>query len=201
MVYLILIVEDLLSEAVATKIIEKTERNFEIVNTLSWNKDEIKGRINDINNAARNQVYFVLTDQDTNDRCPPNAIKELPGQVHSNLLYRFAVMEIESWVMAHREAISEFLSVPLNRIPNNTDSIEQPKEYLVNMARISKSSRIKRDIAPRYNSTSKVGPDYNGRLIEFVSEYWNVRTAAQSSPSLKRTFERLINFSETPSVS
>lgn len=194
MIYLTLIVEDSLSEVVARKMLAATGRDYEVTTVLSWNKDKIRDNIRNINKSANSYIYFVLTDQDTNDRCPPQAISEIPDPIHPNLLYRFAVMEIESWVMAHRDAISSFLSVPINRIPNNTDSLSDPKEYLVDMARRSKSSRIRKDIAPRNNSTSKVGFDYNGRLIEFVTEYWNIHAASQHSPSLFRAFNKLNAF-------
>lgn len=194
MIYLNLIVEDQLSEVVARKMLEEAGRNYQVKTPLLWNKDKIRGKISDINDSARGFVYFVLTDQDTADRCPPQAINELSNPMHQNLLYRFAVMEVESWVMAHRKAISKFLSVSLNKIPTNTDSIPHPKEYLVGIAKKSKSSRIRKDIAPRDNSTSKVGPDYNGRLTDFVINHWNIRTASQCSPSLRRAFERLNTF-------
>lgn len=194
MINLTLIVEDSLSEVVARKMLAETGKGYQVTNSLLWNKGKIKLNVGDINNAAQGYIYFVLTDQDTNDRCPTQAISEIPDPIHPNLLYRFAVMEIESWVMAHRDAISSFLSVPINRIPNNTDSLSDPKKYLVDMARRSKSSRIRKDIAPRNNSTSKVGFDYNGRLIEFVTEYWNIHTASQHSPSLFRAFNKLNAF-------
>ncbi len=197
LIHLILIVEDQLSDTVARKMLEETGKNYEVANVVIWNKDKIKKEIKQINKAANNQVYFVLTDQDTNNRCPPDAIRELPGPVNQNLFYRFAVMEVESWVMAHRESISKFLSVPVNRIPMDTDTIINPKEHLINLARKSRSKRIRDDIAPRNNSTSRVGPDYNGRLGQFVSEYWDVRTASQCSPSLRRSFRRLENFTPT----
>ncbi len=193
-IHLILIVEDQLSNIVARKILEETRENYEVVNYMTWNKDEIKKKIKNINRAASGYVYFVLTDQDTKDRCPRDAIRELPGPVNQNLLYRFAVMEVESWVMADRKSISNFLSVPVNRIPINTDTIVNPKEHLINLARKSRSNTIRNDIAPRNNSTSKVGPDYNGRLGQFVLEHWDVRTASQCSPSLRRTFRKLKNF-------
>ena len=201
MISLVLIAEDSLSEVVAKKIIAGANKNYEVVNVILWNKDKIKKKIKEINNAAKGSVYFVLTDQDTADRCPPNAINELPEPVHPNLMYRFAVMEIESWVMAHREAISNFLSVPKKQIPVNTDTINKPKEYLINLARKSRSGRIKKDIVPRDKSTSQVGPDYNGRLSEFVSKHWDVRIASQYSPSLTRTFRKLQNFTQTPFTS
>lgn len=180
--------------------LEEANNDFRVENVMRWDKYKIMENINSFNSAARSHIYFVLTDQDTNDRCPPNAINELAEPLHPNLLYRFSVMEVESWVLAHREAISRFLSIPLNKIPHKTDDIVKPKECLVNMARSSKSSNIRKDIVPRNNSTSKVGPDYNGRLIKFVLCHWDVRIASQVSPSLERTFERLTNFTATRPV-
>ena len=189
-----LIIEDDLSEAVAKKILKEASSCYKVQNSQPWGKSKIISKIDDLNNAAKGYTYFILTDQDSPDRCPPIAINELRSPVHRNLLYRFAVMEIESWVMAHREAISRFLSVPLNRIPMDTDTILRPKECLINVARRSRSSNVKRDIVPEIGSTAKKGPDYNGRLIEFISEHWDVKTASQCSPSLKRTFQRLVDF-------
>lgn len=194
MAHLVLIVEDALSEAVARKILISSNKGYEVATVLSWNKDTIINRIGNINKAAAGFKYFVLTDQDTADRCPPDAIRELPGAIHPNLLYRFAVMEIESWVMAHREAFSTFLRVPLSRIPADTDNISHPKEYLLDLARKSRAGRIKKDLVPLAGSTSKVGPDYNGRLVEFVWTCWDGKIAAQSSPSLRRALTRLRGF-------
>ncbi len=196
--HLILIVEDTLSETVAKKIFEETDKNYKVVNTFFWDKNKIRNKISEINKSAKGHVFFVLTDQDTDDNCPPVEMEKLREPIHHNLLYRFAVMEIESWVLAHRKAISKFLSIPLNKIPHNTDTIPQPKEALIRLARLSRSSTIRNDIAPQDSSTSKVGPDYNGKLGEFVMKHWDVNTALQSSPSLKRTFAKLKNFTVTP---
>ena len=195
MVSLTLIVEDQLSEYVVRKMLQEFNAGYQVSNALRWNKDKIRTRVNAINMSSHGAAFFVLTDQDTKDRCPPDAINELSAPIHQNLLYRFAVMEVESWVMAHRTAISQYLSVPLSKIPLDTDAIDTPKEYLINLVRKSRSSKIRKDIVPRQNSTAKVGPDYNGRLIDFVSQHWDVRVASQSSQSLQRAFARLENFS------
>ncbi len=193
-VQLILIVEDQLSEAVAKKLLQSTGRDHEVVNTLRWNKDTIRKRIQGINRSAAGFRYFVLTDQDVRGRCPPAAIYELREPLHPNLLYRFAVLEIESWVLAHRQAVANFLSVPVRNIPPDTETINQPKEFLIQLARRSPSRRVKRDIVPRPGSTSKVGPDYNGQLSEFIREHWDVNVAAQASASLARAFQRIKAF-------
>ena len=194
MVSLTLIVEDQLSESVAKKMLQVFNANYQIDSALRWDKEKIRSRVNGINESAQGSAFFILTDQDTYDRCPPDAISELSAPIHPNLLYRFAVMEVESWVMAHRTAISRYLSVPLNRIPLDTDAIDAPKEYLIDLASKSRSSRIRKDIVPRHNSTSKVGPDYNGRLTDFVSQHWDVRDALPYSQSLQRAFTRLEDF-------
>lgn len=199
----ILITEDRLSIAVAKKMVravnENTDRYLKIENAWRWDKYRIKKRAASINKAARGYRYFILTDQDTNNRCPPNAIKEIPEHLHPNLLYRFATMEIESWVLAHREAIAQFLSAPVEKIPDITDKIDKPKEYLVGLARKFSPNKIRKKLIPSNPSISQVGSDYNYALIKFVNEHWNPNIAAQHSPSLQRALTRLEEFATTPS--
>lgn len=191
---LTLIVEDQLSEAVAVKALMESGKNYEIAGTCRWSKDKIKNKIASINESATGHPYCVLTDQDTPSPCPPTAIRALQGAMHPNLLYRFAVMEIESWVMADREGIADFLSVSLNRIPREPDGIAHPKEHLIGIARKSRKSNIKRGIVPQDGSTSKIGPTYNAQLCEFVSRHWDVKRARRNSPSLERAFGRFRSF-------
>jgi len=54
---------------------------------------------------------------------------------------------------------------------------------------------LREDIVPAPGATSKVGPDYNGRLCEFVRNHWRAEIAAQNSPSLARALKRLREFS------
>ena len=191
---LALIVEDRPSEVVARKLLVATGRDFDVCNVLRWSKDSIRERIHGINRAARGFPWFVLTDQDTAERCAPAAIAELREPKHPNLLYRFAVMEIESWILADRRGAADFLRVQRHRIPEDTDSIAHPKEFLLGLARKSRSKAIREDLVPRPGSTSRIGPDYNGRLSEFVAGGWEVRTACDHSPSLKRSFDRIAGF-------
>lgn len=194
MINITLIAEDHLSEVVAKNMLLVSGNNYNVINSMRWNKNRIRQKISGINQAAQGTIFFVLTDQDTIDKCPPNEIRELHQPAHPNLLYRFAVMEVESWIMAHRHAISTYLSVPLSRIPANTDTIPNPKEFLVNLARHSRLTKIRRDLVPLHNSRRKVGLGYNGRLGSFVLNHWDVTIASQHSPSLERTFTRLQQF-------
>jgi len=198
---IILIVEDLLGEAVAGKLLAKAGPLYSVIRVSRLSKSEIQSKINEINRAARSHAFFVLTDQDTKKQCPPDAVKSLRAPLHPSLLYRFAVMETESWLLADRAGMAKFLSVPASKIPQNPETISNPKEFLISLARKSRSSQIRKEIVPRINSTSKKGPYYNPVMSQFVWEVWNIDAAAKSSPSLQRAFSRLQSFTPLANIS
>jgi len=196
-IYITLAVEDSLSEAVAKKILDQSDKNYQVTKCLCrGGYGYLKSRINAFNQAAKAIPFFVLTDQDKG--CPPEKIEEwLQHKANSNLIFRIAVMEVESWVMAHRKAFAKFISVPVTRIPNNTDEIDNPKQYLLSLVRKSRSRRLRDDIVPRPGSTAKIGPDYNARLSEFIRYKWDAYEAKKNSESLDRAFQRIQEFKQT----
>lgn len=189
----ILAVEDTLSEAVSTKILEYFD--LEIVNRIGFKGNPfLKEKARNLNRTARGFYnVFLLTDLDSPKNCPPKLIQSWVGApLNSGFLFRVAVMEIESWIMADRRGIAEFLSVPINRIPHNTDEIEKPKEFLVSLARRSRKRTLRQELAPAQGATTaKVGPLYNTRFTEFVRDHWDLERAATVSVSLKRTMDRI----------
>lgn len=193
--YINLVFEDVLSEKVLRKLICCSAVDYSIGQTLpgggyGW----IKKKIHGLNAAAKGMPYFVLTDLDTHE-CAPVFVKEWLGVPrHPNLLFRVAVREVEAWLLGCREAFAAFLGVPENRIPPNVDEIQDPKRFLVDLARRSRKGSIRRDIVPQSGSTAKVGPDYNGRLMSFVEEYWDPAVAKDRSLSLKKALEALDEF-------
>lgn len=194
-IHITLIVEDALSEAVVRAVFSQIEKPYRVRSALTWSKQKIQNKISDINNASRGSPHLILTDQDTERDCPPAQIKRwILRDVQPNLLYRFATMEVESWVMAHRECFAKFLSVSSKKIPRHPDEISHPKEFLINLARKSRRSTLKKDLVPAPGATSKVGPDYNGRLCKFVRNHWRAEAAAENSPSLARALKRLQEF-------
>ena len=189
----ILAVEDTLSDAVSTKILEYF--GLEIVNRIGFRGNSfLKRNARNLNRTARGLYnVFLLTDLDSPKNCPPKLIQSWVGApLNFGFLFRVAVMEIESWIMADRRGIAKFLSVPLNRIPHNTDEIEKPKEFLVSLARQSRKRKLRQELAPAQGATTaKVGPLYNARFNEFVRDHWDLERAATVSTSLKRTMDRI----------
>jgi len=195
-VVITLAVEDMISEVISRNIIAHANNKLIVSQCLcKGGYGYLKSKINAFNVAAKGMPFLVLTDQDNSNTCPRQIIDEwLDGNQHPNLLLRIAVMEVESWIMAHREAFSNFLSIPINRIPYNVDEVENPKQFLVNLARRSRQLCLRNDLIPGNGSSAQVGPDYNNRLAQFIREHWNVNEARQHSSSLDRAFSRIHNF-------
>lgn len=190
-----LVFEDILSGAVLLKLLAHSRQDYLVgfnynASGFGW----IKKRINAFNRAARGMPYLILTDLDRHE-CPPILIDQwLDAPRHPNLLFRIAVREVEAWLLACREAFASFMGVPQSRIPVDVEAIDNPKEFVVSLARRSRRRDIRIDIAPEPYSTAKVGPDYSGRLTRFVQGSWNPDVAMRHSRSLRKAIEALEGF-------
>jgi hypothetical protein len=190
---MIVAVEDVVSEAVVRRIVTAVRPDLTVSVVIGKHgRSYIQGRIRELNRTARSVPVLVLVDLDKAVPCPADLIESwLPSPRAPKLLFRLAVMEIESWLMADRDAIAEFLSVPLHRVPMNPDTVLQPKELIVSMARKSRRKEIRDDLVPADGDTRIVGPAFNARLTAFATNTWNPHAAGVNSPSLGRTLERL----------
>ena len=187
----ILAVEDRLSDAVATKILETFD--VKIAERIGYQgKSYLERKTPELNRAASGITVFMLTDLDSPRECPPRLIRSwVKGILNPRFFFRVAVMEVESWIMADRIGCAAFLSIPSHRIPSPTDDILNPKEFLVSLARRSRKKSIREALVPVPGANFSVGIEYNRLLSEFVQEDWNLKRAASASPSLKRTLDRL----------
>jgi len=173
--------EDDLSLEVVLRIL-RSDKRFS-VGTLFHGRGfgNLKRNISGFNNASKGMPYLILTDLDHKE-CAPIMIKEwLPETRNPNLIFRIAVREVESWVLADRVAFAKFLGISQKKIPQEPDELLDPKAYLINLARDSRK-RPREDIVPKHGSTAKQGPAYNERLVSFVQKAWN--------PSVLASFPR-----------
>lgn len=187
----ILAVEDELSEAISMKILRRF--NIGIRYTIRGKGNvSLRQKAPEFNRSANGIDIFLLTDLDSAQNCPPGLIRTwIRGPLNPRFMFRVAVMEVESWVMADRIGFSSFLSIPLHRIPSPTDDILNPKEFLVSLARRSQKKIVREALVPAPGVNLSIGPVYNEFLSEFVQDYWDLQRAASVSPSLKRTLDRL----------
>ncbi|MCT7951767.1 DUF4276 family protein [Ancylothrix sp. C2] len=193
-----LAVEDALSEAVVREMLKQSQRPFSI--GICLNKGGygyLKKIISGLNHAAKGSAYLVLTDLD-NAECPQEIISTwLEQPKHPNLIFRIAVREVEAWLLAHRETFAKYVGISKDLIPRNADEIADPKQTLINLVRKSKKRDLKEAIVPADNSTAKIGKDYNGQLIQFVKNHWQIELAKQNSPSLEKAMKAILNFQIT----
>ncbi len=190
-----LAVEDPLSEAVLRVLLRQSQQRYAIgpcygKRGFGYLKENILG----FNNASKGTPFLVLTDLDRWP-CPPALIQAwLPQPKHANLLLWVAVRAVESWILAHHDAFAKFLGIRQDGIPLDVDGIPDPKQFLIRLARSSRRRDLREDIVPPDKSMRKQGPNYNGRLAQFVGEDWKASSGASRSLSLKRTIAALNRF-------
>lgn len=191
-----LAVEDPLSDAVARKILSSSSGIYEVGVTYSRGGfGYLKSKLEGFNNAAKGTPFFVLTDLDVEECAPKLRAQWLPNGNHPNLVFRIAVREVESWLLADLKNFSAFLGIKTSAMRRSIETIKDPKDFLIRLASKSPRREIRADIVPPRNSARKQGPNYNGRLIEFVEKKWNPIQASRLSDSLDRAIKRLDDFS------
>jgi len=190
-----LVVEDSLSEAVLRKLLAKSQRQFAVGTCYCQGGfGYIKNKIMGFNLAARGTPFLVLTDLDQ-ATCPPELLDQwLPTSKHPNLIFRIAVREVEAWLLADQKGFARFSRIPERKIPKNSEGIPNPKEKLIELVKQSPLAGLRTDIVPREGTTAKIGPNYNGKLIDFVNSKWDISMAQKNSNSLQKTVRALDNF-------
>lgn len=190
---LTLLTEDLPSEVLAHRLLAYVDPDASFITNLGRRGvGYIQSKLRSLNRAAAGLKIVAIADRDSIQNCPIQMIQVwLGGVCHPNLVVRIAEMEIESWIMADREAISGFLDVPINRIPQMPDAGNNPKQELVNIARLSRSRNTREEMCPAAGARNLVGPAYNSNLEIFIRSSWRPIHALRHSPSLRRAERRI----------
>ena len=142
----------------------------------------------------------VITVFDTDNQCILEMLKtHAPDGWHSDLCaINLAVDEAESWLLADRKNIADFLSVDISAIPEKRKNDVE----LSNAIPYKTSMYIVKEIAPKSSDTSiKTGlypanrfskpPTYNTTLLPFVMYRWNIDEALINSKSLLRASQKV----------
>ncbi len=154
-------------------------------------KPDLLRRIPNYNQAAQFAPWFIVVDLDTDSQCPSQALSKWLPDPAIGMRLRIAVRAIESWLLADKENMAQFLGVSSSRLQHNFDLDLDPKETLINIARHSRNRSLREDIVPRPMSGAKVGPLYVPQLTRFVNELWRPDTASIESESLRRCLQAL----------
>lgn len=158
-------------------------------------KPNLLKRIGGFNAAAQHAPWVVLIDLN-GETCAPCLIDAAVGAPAAQMKFRVAVRALEAWLLADAEHVAAFLGVRASAVPAEPDDLPNPKLSLVNLAATSRKRAIREDMAPRAGSGRSVGPNYEGRLIEFMTASatpWRPAVAAARSDSLDRCIRALVS--------
>ena len=184
-------IEDELSEAVVLRCFKEVGSIAGAAfgrNGFGWLKKNALA----LNRAAAGIPYVMLTDLDRN-LCAPQMVEDWLGDqpCHMNFLLRVAVREVEAWLLADRANLSGLLKVPVDTLPREFETLDDPKQSLLSLARNSRSRRMREDMVAETKHGPVQGPDYNGVLSEFVHNDWDLNADFASCRSLSRMISRL----------
>lgn len=138
-----------------------------------------------------NPILMLVDFMDTRLACPPAVLATWLPTRCERLLLRVVVPEIESWLLADRDGMAAFLGVPSALIPAAPETLANPKQTLVNLARRSRRRHVKAAMVPADGVSAAVGPEYVVALQEFVGSVWDAEQAQVNASSLQRTLARL----------
>jgi hypothetical protein len=172
-----------LDEAVIVKVF--ADFGWEMVrNNGKRGKDHIRSHINAHNKAAACATWVVLVDLNDTAPCPPLLTRQWLPQRAPGMKFSVAVRAVESWLLADRDNLSSYLAINRVLVPQNPERILNPKPLMLELARRSRSRRIREGLLPPDGSTMKHGPLYISYLSDFVCNYWDFNAAARIAPSL-----------------
>ena len=191
MTEVILVTEDDLSTAVASRLLEELGSRFSYRRLGNGGFGYIKKRISAWCELACHRPVFVLTDLD-NKVCPLALISDWFGNnlPSEKLLFRVAVREVEAWLLADHSFMREIIgkSGSLSLVP---ESLPDPKAVLLRLIHKHAKRQIRDDIVRKEGNNLRQGVNYNDRLVNLVCKKWDPARASKLAPSLRRARLRM----------
>lgn len=164
--------------------------------TLARNSVNTRGITKLVPNLLRymeqaRHVQPVICIADTDGQCPVDLLKGwLDNHADTRFIFRLAVTEVESWLLADRKSLAKFFAVPIGKIPDHPDEISNPKREILALARRSRQRPIRTEVVSPFDP-HKPGSGYNLHLVQYVQTHWQALHAAEQSPSLARAILRI----------
>lgn len=129
------------------------------------------------NAAEHGTPWLILRDLDRDSPCAPELLQRLGVRPANNFCMRIAVREVESWILADRPGLADFLRVPMARVNTDPEALPNPKRYIIDLARSSRSRDIRDALVPHEGTGQEQGPEYASQIAGFAETQWNVARA------------------------
>lgn len=114
MTELYLATEDALSEAVAERLVKDANQGLQVVVRMGRKGNGyLKQKLPELVMLANSIPVFMLTDLDWVE-CPATLIADWTAGkgIPRTMMFRVAIREVEAWLLADREAFSDFVTAP-----------------------------------------------------------------------------------------
>jgi Domain of unknown function (DUF4276) len=188
-----LAIEDELSEAIGLKMISRVAPNAELALApfRRGGNSYLRSNIGKFVSMCRSYSVVMMTDLD-HAPCAGALLTNWLGSrtLPANFFLRIAVQEVESWLLADPSAMERLLGDVASKIPENCDSINNPKQLVLQLARRA-ARDVRADLCADPGAMTSQGLGYNRRLCELVREEWDPIRAARRSASLQKACLRL----------
>ena len=195
---LVLATEDALSEAIGQRLVEDTDSDLAVTQLLRRRGfGYLKSRMRNFCELARHTPVLLLTDLDKED-CPATLIGDWSRRdaIPRQLLFRVAVRQVESWLLADRDGMARLLNISVRHLPRDPDSLPNAKRSLLQLSQRAPRA-MREDLVGETGATAAQGLGYNSVLSKFVRSSWNPSQAILRSNSLARTRMRLTELAAT----
>jgi len=128
----------------------------------------LKSRVLNFLQMAEHIPILMLTDLDQSP-CAQTLISDWlgPRQQPPGFLFRVAVREVESWLLADHAAMSDFLGLNIGALPKEPDQLNDPKQALLALAQRARRE-VRDDLVVRRGAIASQGLGYNARLCNLV---------------------------------
>jgi hypothetical protein len=151
---------------------------------IQGGKASLDAKLPSFQSASKAVAWLVLRDLDRDAICAPELVSRLVKNPTKAFRLHIAVRSLESWLIADSGGIARLLKVSAKLVPSVPDDLADPKAGLLEIARRSRSGRVRKEFLPEPGG-ARVGPAYTARLLEFVGGEWDPHQASLRSPSLR----------------
>lgn len=182
--------EGLPDEAVARKLLSEAGHDIKLIRNCGG-KSKLDPKIPGYNQAAKHGYWFILRDLDHDAGCAPELRTQLLPMSSAKMQLRIVVRSIEAWLIGDYQRFAHFFGVPQAKIPRAPETLDNPKQTVLNLVQGSRKRDIRSDMLPRADSRASEGPAYASRLAEFAETEWRPHCAAAVCQSLGKCLTRL----------
>jgi hypothetical protein len=189
--YINIATEDALGQAVASRLVTSFTRSEVHLKLGQKGFGHLKNNLKRYIELADQIPLLLLTDLDQLI-CAPALVGSWIGNINilpgPNFIFRVAVKEVESWVLADEIGCKSYFG--FKAVPKNPDTLADPKRTLLNLAAKAKRE-IRENLIVTRGAIAAQGVGYNAVLTNFVEQTWDPDRAILNSPSLRKACDRL----------